>query len=335
MDLKQLKYFIQVATFGGFNRAAIEANVAQSALSRQVRRLEDELGVELFIRASGGVRITPEGEAFLQRAQGLLRHLQQIREETLANSKTPRGDLAIGLPSSLQPFIGGELLGRIRREAPQVFVRVKVGTSVALKELVQTGVVDLALVGAIDPDPTLNINALYRDELYLIGGPDSALTPDTVVDIATLPKYPLILTSRPNSLRVVADNAALSRNTLMNVVMEVDHIGLIIEMVRRGAGYTLFPYRAVRSEVQAGRLKASHVVPHLSFNWTLISSASKPLSATGRYAHRAMQEIASTHLPEPPPSDRPAGATPAASQKSVVNSSSGEVARATAARSRQ
>ena len=91
MDIRQLGYFVQIATLGGFNRAATRLYIAQSALSRQVKLLEEELGVELFIRKPLGIELTAAGKLLLDRSAALLQHFKQVQEEVIAESGVVRG----------------------------------------------------------------------------------------------------------------------------------------------------------------------------------------------------------------------------------------------------
>ncbi|HEX3996714.1 MAG TPA: LysR family transcriptional regulator, partial [Acetobacteraceae bacterium] len=101
MNLQDLEVFMEIATLGGFNRAATHLHVAQSALSRRVARLEYEIGTPLLIRNKQGVQLTPAGAILLERSQSLLRHFDQVEAEIKAEASEPRGEVTLGLPPSL------------------------------------------------------------------------------------------------------------------------------------------------------------------------------------------------------------------------------------------
>ena len=101
MDLRQLRYFVAVAERGGFGAAASALNVAQSALSRHIRVLEEELGGALLVRGTRGVSVTESGKVLLDRGRWLLGSLDDIKAEVQTENREPSGTVRLGAPSSL------------------------------------------------------------------------------------------------------------------------------------------------------------------------------------------------------------------------------------------
>ena len=106
MDLRQLRYFVALATQQHYGKAAAVLHVTQPALSRQIRLLEDELGVQLFERHARGAAPTDEAHLLLERAVFLLRYAEQIKADLLARQSAPRGPVAIGLSPGLAHRVG-------------------------------------------------------------------------------------------------------------------------------------------------------------------------------------------------------------------------------------
>lgn len=292
MDPRQLEYFVQVVAQRGFNRAAAHLNIAQSALSRRIGQLEDELGVALLLRTGHGVQVTAAGKLLLAKAEVLLRHFRDVREEVMAQADVPGGELVLGFPPSLQAMIAVPVLQTLRQRHPSVFVRVWVATSMVLKEQVLSGKVDLAVIGVVEPETVLGSEMLFSDDMFLLGRLGPHMAGQRSVGWAELAKLPLILTTQPNSVRLLVDRAAAKARKTLNVVMEVNYVPVLIDLVRRGMGFTLLPRSAVHDLVGAGDLAAVQV-RDLRYTWAVVGSKEKPLSAAGRAARALILEAAS------------------------------------------
>ncbi len=291
MDPRQLEYFVRVATCGGFNRAAVELRIAQSALSRRIRLLEEELGVSLLIRGRRGAALTPAGELLLDRAEAILRQLRDARDEVASEAKEPRGELAIGMPPSLQSMITVPLLAELPKRLPSVSVKAWVATSMVLREMVLAGNLDLAVFGIIEADTTLDLMPLLRDDMFLVGPADAKLAVGEPPSWAEIAELPVILTSRPNSVRLLVEAAAAKRRRKLNVIMEVNYIPAQIELVRCGTGFTMLPYSAVREHADRGELSVARI-PGLDYAWAVAGVRGKPVSAAARSAQQLLTEIA-------------------------------------------
>lgn len=279
LSMRHLEIFQQVTHYGGFNRAAAHLHIAQSALSRHVQQLEADLGVVLFERSGRGVQLTPAGEILEQRVESLLRQFRQTRDELVAKADVPRGELAIGLPPSMQAS-AARLLAEYRRAHPDVALTIRVSTSIELREWLLSGHVDLAIFGILEPETVLESYPFQRDQVYALGSVGSVLD-GQVMDMRSFAGLPLILTSRPNSMRLLIDNAAQRLNLNLDVVMDVNSVPLLIDLVAAGVGYTALPSSAIR-DLQDNEAFTYSPLKHLSYSWTVSNSRERPLSAAGR-----------------------------------------------------
>ena len=289
MDLKQIQYFVHIARLRSFNRAASHLYVAQSALSRQIRLLEEELGVSLLVRHARGVQLTQAGQLLLERAEALLRFSRRLRDEVVAEGAEPRGEVVIGLPPSLQHILAVPLLMEMTRRYPKIRLTTWVGTSMILKELVDSGAVDLAVIGALDTEAGIAMQSLFRDELCLVGAVGSAL-PSRPATCRQLGGLPLILTSRPNSVRQLVEAAAAKLGVELNVIMEVNYVPLILELVRKRLGYTLLPLPAVEQMVESGELTLTRITG-LSYDWAIVLPKDNPGSTGSRCVQQLLHEL--------------------------------------------
>lgn len=286
MDLGSLKYFVEIATQGGFNRAAANLNVAQSALSRRVAKLEHELGAELFARHRGRIQLTPAGGLLLEKSQSLLRHFEQVRNEMLAQASEPRGELSMGLPPSLG-IHSTQLLLRMRDRYPKLVLNVWVATSVDLRSMLVSGKVDLAVFAGGDADPALVITPLYSETLHLVGAIGSVH--GLANNWSQIEQMPLVLTARPNSVRLLVEGGALRRKRKLNVVMEVNDILLQMNLAASGNAYAILPASALKSMPSHGI--ASCPLPGVSLSWVVGHTSGRPPSIATEKALGLIEEI--------------------------------------------
>lgn len=289
LSMRHLEIFQQVNHHGGFNRAAAHLHIAQSALSRHVQQLEADLGVVLFDRSGRGVQLTPAGEILAQRVDSLLRQFRQTRDEIVAKADVPRGELVIGFPPSMQA-IATRLLAKYRNAYPDVALTVWVSTSIELRESLLSGHIDVAIFGILEPETVLESYPFQRDQVYALGHAKSVLNGQTI-DMRTFSGLPLILTSRPNSMRLLIDHAAQRLNLSLDVIMDVNSIPLLIDLVRNGLGYTALPASAIRDLRHADEFTSSPL-KQISYRWTVSNSRERPLSAAGRQFRSMVLELA-------------------------------------------
>ncbi len=285
MDFTSLEMFVEVATAGGFNRAASKLHIAQSAISRRIARLEHDLGAQLLVRTKRGVRLTPAGALLLERSRALLRHYRQVQSEMLAEASEPRGELAIGLPPSLNRH-SAVLLRALRELYPLLFVRTWVATSVDLRTMLLAGKLDLAVYATSEEDRLLTTQPLFSEALRLVGPPGGVDGSHGSWD--AIAGLPLILTSRPNSLRLLVDAAAARHHCRLSVVMEVNDVYLLTDLAEQGAGFTILPSSAV-GEPRAGRV-SSVELPPAALSWVVAHSGEKPLSVAAERAISLIRE---------------------------------------------
>jgi DNA-binding transcriptional LysR family regulator len=144
MDLRQLKYFVAVAEQENFSRAAQQLYVAQSALSRRMRDLEEELGVRLFDRHLRGAALTAEGRELLERARYLLRSFAQLKSDLVEPRAQPFGPVGVGMTPNFGAVVGAAFAREVVAAFPDARLRVVEAYSPELREMVRSGAIDMA-----------------------------------------------------------------------------------------------------------------------------------------------------------------------------------------------
>ena len=259
MELRHLRNFLTVVEQRSVSNAASIIRLAQPALSRQLRALEDELGAPLLVRHGWGVTPTPEGEVLAEHARLLLQRAQMARDAVGALSGTPTGRLAIGVPSSMAMLLP-ELALAARTALPRVRLRLVEGYSANLHQRTLAGELDIAILYNEPHLPALTRWPLLTDKLVAIGAA-GLFRPGVDVTLAELFEHPLLLPASSNRLRILFEQAAAQAGMDSHVDMEVDSVPALLELVAAGAGVSVLPYSTVKSGVDQGRLSSAPIGP--------------------------------------------------------------------------
>jgi LysR family nitrogen assimilation transcriptional regulator len=305
MDLKQLEYFRHVAELGSFTRAASFLSVVQPALSRQVRQLEVELGQNLFDRNGRGVVLTDAGTRLLEHTRGILMQVGRARQELEDQRNGDSGHVVLGLPPSLGRSVTVPLVKAFGRQLPNASLATVEGLSAYMLEWLNVGRVDCALVYNAPASPTVDLQPLLDDQLYLIAplSPKSTRKARKSIMLVELADHPLIIPSRPHSIRMSVENALATVDRKIKVAHEIECIPAVIDLVRQGHGFGVLPLNAVTSTPWSGDVQVKAIVsPVLKTSLSVATSAQRPRSPLMRKAIEVIrdivrQEIRSAEIP--------------------------------------
>ena len=298
MDLRQLDYFVHVAELGSFTKAAAILDVAQPALSRQVRRLEIELRQTLLYRNGRGVTPTEAGKRLLAHGRGILHQFERARQEVEQARGAPAGRIVVGVPHSIGQLITEPFATAFRAAFPQATVCITEGLTVHLQEWLLSGRIDVAVLHDPMPSSSLEIEPLREDPLFLIERRrrGNATGP---VQVKELADFPLIIPSRPHPLRMLIETRLANLGRQISVVIEVDAVGGIVGLVSQGLGHAIVTQNALLIAPDAARLSARRIVsPRLTSALVLATSAERPMTELGRRTTDLIREVLPRRLAE-------------------------------------
>lgn len=293
MELKQLKYLLSVSELGSFSKAAVVLSVAQPVLSRQIRSLEEELGVELLYRNGRGIVVSDAGQIVVDHARSIVGAVQSISADIDTLRSEPSGKISIGMPPTAGSVLTAPLIQRFHEEYPRIKLKVQEGYSGHVLEWLSTGRIDVAILYNAPKTSTLLTQPLIEEELLLIGPgrhPDMML--NGPVEGARLAEMPLILPSHPHGLRVLVESLLGPQRVYPNVEYEVDSLSAVVNMVEQGIGYTILPYAAVSGRVESGDLTANSIVePRMTRHLVLATSTQRPVTNATRTLARMVTQL--------------------------------------------
>lgn len=320
MDLKQLEYFVRVAELGSFTRAAVALDVAQPALSRQVRLLEVELRQNLLTRNGRGAIPTEAGLLLLQHGQGILHQVALAYDELGAARGALAGRVSIGLPPSLSKLITVPLIHAFRKALPHAQLTLTEGFSLLMLEGLRAGNLDMAVLYNPDKSPELEITTLHTEELVLISPRVSlasagnrasrskaakgahAKAKVTANPVAPIPlnevaNLPLILPSRRNAFRILIEGEMITIGRKPNILLEVDGLNAILNLVKDGLGHAVLPAYTLSNfdNVDPFAVRAIHS-PRILSRLDLVWSSRRPTTATQKKAQEVVRAVVSAAI---------------------------------------
>jgi LysR family nitrogen assimilation transcriptional regulator len=278
METRALRYFQTVAECGSYSRGARLLRISQPAVSRQIRRLEHELGRPLFKRHGHGISLTPAGRILLERSQVALRQLEQTKAEIRDADAGPSGVISFAVPPAAGHFLVPALIARFGAAFPFVFLKIRGGFSGAIHEWLARGQVDVACLHDLAPVSGFEIVPLVEEPVYLVGRRGLAPFRRDHARIEDLADLPLILPSRPNASRRQLDGWVASRRLTLNVRLEVDDHSVIRALIKQGAGFSLLTQGAIEAELRRGEVDAFPFRPGVRWPLALAASIHAPRS---------------------------------------------------------
>src|SRR3990167_826921 len=283
MDLKQLEYFVRVAELGSFTRAAIALDIAQPALSRQVRLLEVELRQNLLTRNGRGAVPTEAGKLMLAHGRGIMHQVERAKEELGRVRGALAGRVAVGLPTSLARVLTVPLTRAFRQQMPDATISISEGLSVAMLESLVNGRLDIAVLYNAQPSAEIEIVPLQDEDLLLVQmrppglQEDPAPGPISLKDVSLLP---LVIPSRPNAIRMHVESEMANIGCRPKIALEIDGVSAILDLVADGAGAALLSRNAVASSIRPSAYRTRSIQPPLRTRLCLATSSLRPATLT-------------------------------------------------------
>lgn len=260
MDVVKLRTLIHVAELGSLSKAADRMRIAQPALSRHVRLLEEELGVRLFERHGRGMVINDAGKEVLRRAVRIINEFNDIKTSVAGNIGSLTGNIVIGMPPTVGEILSVPLVRAIRATHPKLEIRFATAFSGYLADWLQRGELDVAVI--YDPQLVRSMRSrpLLLENLVLVGPPDAGLELDGKVPFTRLGQEKMLLPNPRHGLRVLLERLAIASEIALSVEIETDSLHTLKDLVRNGFGYTVLPLAPIYADVVEGRLSAAPLV---------------------------------------------------------------------------
>jgi DNA-binding transcriptional LysR family regulator len=251
MELRHLRYFVSVAEAGSVSKAALQVNISQPALSRQIHDLEAELGVRLFDRPGRRIQLTADGEDLLKRSRDVLAHAGSLVEHARTLAGGIIGVLRVGATSqTIQTVLSG-FLPKFQRAHPGVEIRLREEGGVRLYELVERGELHLTLSGILSGG-RLESRPLFALRVLAVTARKPRWKGRTTIEVTELAGEPLLLLNGEFGSRQLFDAACRLAQLQPRVVLESREPHSLIALAEAGHGIAVVPstVRFVSQKIQ-------------------------------------------------------------------------------------
>ena len=254
MDFDQLTTFLEVVKQANFSRAGEKVYRSQSAVSAQIRQLEQEYGSKLLDRSGKRVALTPAGEVLFEYANRLLALRGESLRAVADPDRTPRGVLAIGANEATCLYVLPQTFSEYRRRYSDVQISIYRNFSHKILQRLQDGLIDVGIVTMPVKAQRLVVKRIFRDRLMLMTGPNHPLAKMYSVSVEAMVDYPIIL-PKAGHTRKTMDKLFRPYQAHLRIAMELPSIAMIKAFVASGLGVSLISQSFARQESHAGDLR--------------------------------------------------------------------------------
>ncbi|MGZ9582951.1 LysR family transcriptional regulator [Paenibacillus marinisediminis] len=297
MELRQLVYFVKVAQKEHVTQAAEELHVAQSAVSRQIHQLEEELGVKLFLQKGRNLQLTPVGQLFLKRSEVILKELDRAVQEVQEFMDPELGEIRIAFPHSLGVHLIPSVVAAFRKHHPNVKFRFKQGMYPSLIRDITRAEVDLAFISPVPEDlDEVTGDIILTEELSAILPPNHPLAGESEIKLSQLKDDTFVLFSQGYSLRPIVWDACIKAGFTPRIGFEGQETDTIRGLVAAGMGVSLLPDMALQhtSELQPVCVRISE--PEVTRTVGLIRRADEKLPLVTQAFYRFLLDYFKEHI---------------------------------------
>ncbi|MCM3066370.1 LysR family transcriptional regulator [Priestia flexa] len=246
MELRQLRYFMEVARREHVSEAAEHLHVAQSAISRQIANLEDELGVELFQREGRNVKLTAIGKLFLEHTETAMKAIDYAKEQVDEYLDPERGTIKIGFPTSLSSHLLPTIISAFKENYPNVAFHLRQGSYKFLIESVKKRDINIAFLGPVPvDDEDIEGHILFTEKILALVPSSHPLATQENLRLRDLRNEDFVLFPNGFVLRKIAVDACKQAGFMPNISSEGEDLDAIKGLVSAGMGITLLPESTV------------------------------------------------------------------------------------------
>jgi LysR family transcriptional regulator, transcriptional activator of the cysJI operon len=263
MQIETFKIFCDLAETASFSKAATLNGITQSAVSQQIRALEQRFQVTLISRGGRNFSLTPEGEAFLESSKGILNIYDHLSDRLHELQNLVAGDIKIASIYSIGLHELPPFLKQFRTQHPEVEVHVEYRRSPQVYSEVLNGEVDFGLVSYPAKRKGIAIEPFIKDRMVLICHPDHPLAKRTSAALSDFQNEKFIAFEPDAPTRKVIDRLFKDHNLDINHAMEFDNVETVKRAVEIEHGISIVPQNTVRQEVENGNLAAIRIEPEI------------------------------------------------------------------------
>lgn len=279
VELRQLRYFVEVAEREHISEAAEHLHVAQSAISRQIANLEEELGTPLFERIGRNVKLTPVGKIFLEHCITALKGIDFAAKQVEEYLDPAKGTIKIGFPTSLASYVLPTVISAFKKEYPEISFHLRQGSYKYLIDAVKNRELNLALLGPLPPkDEAINTTVLFSENIHALLPATHPLAKKESINLVDLRNDQFVLFPEGYILNKVAVDACRSVGFMPNITSEGEDMDALKGLVAAGIGVTLLPESSLYDSTPRMTVKVPIAIPNIRRTVGIIAPTSRDLA---------------------------------------------------------
>lgn len=279
VELRQLRYFVEVAEREHISEAAEHLHVAQSAISRQIANLEEELGTPLFERIGRNVKLTPVGKIFLEHCITALKGIDFAAKQVEEYLDPAKGTIKIGFPTSLASYVLPTVISAFKKEYPDISFHLRQGSYKYLIDAVKNRELNLALLGPLPPkDEAINTTVLFSENIHALLPATHPLAKKESINLVDLRHDQFVLFPEGYILNKVAVDACRSVGFMPNITSEGEDMDALKGLVAAGIGVTLLPESSLYDSTPRMTVKVPIATPNIRRTVGIIAPTSRDLA---------------------------------------------------------
>ena len=290
-DMRHIRAFLAVARIGNFTRAASELHISQSALTVQIKQLEESLGVTLFDRGKRRVALTSAGSDVLIPLEKILVDTEAVLGRTRELTSLRRGIVTMAVLPSIATQIVPRAIKKFIRLYPGIQVRIRDVVAERIVEAVKKEEVDFGIGSRLRPDVELKTSFLQAGRLCAFLPKKHPLTRHDTVALSELAAHPLIVTGRDSGVREILEDALRRAKRPLQIAFEVNYMSTALGLVKAGLGIAILP-EAVTEMDESGEVRCRSISnPVLTRKIEIIQKKDKSLSPAAGHMVELLKQV--------------------------------------------
>lgn len=259
MDLRQLEIIRAIAESGSFTAAGHRLHVSQSAISRQILMLEDELQEPVFLRVGRRVRITAAGESLLQLSHRIFQDMKDTVDQISDTARPLMGSVQLAGGMTVCLYVFPALMREFGRAHPDVDMRITASSTDRCTSLVRSGLADLGLLTLPIDAPDLVIAPAFDEEMLVVTARQHPLARKRRITPHDLRGEHFVLFEAGSNSRRAIDEFFVREQIEPRIVTETENVEILKNLARAGLGITIAPYQVVAREAAAGQIFCARI----------------------------------------------------------------------------
>jgi DNA-binding transcriptional LysR family regulator len=254
MNLQLLRTFLSVRKHLNYTRAGEEVFLSQPAVSRQIKQLENEFGIQLIEQLGKSLRLTKAGQTLAVEAEMLLGAMERTKEAVQAHSSVAQGSLRIGTSSTPGCYMLPEVLGIFHQKFPDIELQYVSDNSQRVEQMIIDNSLDLGFVGAYLSNDDLRLESIMEDEVVCFASPDHPLAGESWISPQQLSQSLCVVRERGSSTRRLFESWLSSQHVKLGKMIEVHSSEAVKNLVMARLGYSFMSIHGLKNELRDKKL---------------------------------------------------------------------------------